>query len=167
MKLKNLLYICIGAILIIACVGLVYINLDNVSDDAENSSKDNNTSSVNNSNISVENKSNNSTNEISSVKNTKDSKTPVGKNEPKNIPKKSRLSYSEALNIAKKASKDTIASYSSEPEYVSYIKAGTYLKYEGYYYSGGDLVWNFKLYSKKNNKLLDVFGIHDPTGYYQ
>jgi len=51
LKLKNLVIICIVGILIIACVGLIYINLDNESNIDGNSSTINNTNGINGSNV--------------------------------------------------------------------------------------------------------------------
>ena len=158
LKLKNLIYICVGAILIMACIGIIYSSLDNMSNIVENSSKVNDTSN-NSSDINcTENNTNNFTNQIGTVKDNKNSSTIGKNNESSNIPKKSKLSYSEAFDIAKNASKDSHASYS---------KIKSYIKYEGYDFNSGELYWEFKLYSEKDNKLLDTFRIQDSTGYWQ
>jgi len=153
LKLKNLIYICIGAVLIIACVGLIYSSLDNGSGIVENSSKINNTSSVNSSGVNgTENNTNNSTNEISPVINIKSSNSSEKKDRPKNTPKNSKLSYSEVSSIAK--------SYTA----VDGTSDGFYLKYNGYIYDKGELYWKFNIYSKKNNEFLGGIRISDATG---
>ncbi|KZX14042.1 hypothetical protein [Methanobrevibacter curvatus] len=155
MKLRNLIYICIATILIIACVSLIYTNLDNEQNTVENSSKINNTNSINNSNINeTENNSNHSTNEITPVKNIKGSNNFEKKNQPKNLPKNSRLSYSKAYSIAN--------SYKGGVDGDDYNM--TYMKYKGYEYDKGRLYWNFGVYFKKNNEWLGTFRVSDATG---
>ncbi|MDR3063578.1 MAG: hypothetical protein LBU40_05525 [Methanobrevibacter sp.] len=154
MKLRNLIYICIATILIIACVSLIYTNLDNGQDTVKNSSKVNNTNSINNSDINkTENNTNNSTNEINPVKNIKGSNNFEKKNQPKNLPKNSKLSYSKAYSIAN--------SYQGAD---GDNKNMTYVKYKGYEYDKGRLYWNFGAYFKKNNEWLGTFRISDATG---
>lgn len=156
MKSKNLIYICIGAILIIVIVGLIYINLDNESNLIENTSKINNTTSINDGDVnsSVGNNTDNFTNNINQVKDIKGSNNPERKNEPKNIPKKSRLSYSEALSIAKTFNGCAPGDNPIE----------TYKKYNGYVKKKGNLYWKFGIYAKKNNEFLGEIYIDDATG---
>lgn len=154
MKLKNLIFICIGAVLLIACVGLIYNSLYNESDIGENNSKANNISSVNNSDINgTENNTTTTTNEIASVGNVETLDSLEKKNQPKNVPKNSKLSYSEVSKIAN-----------------SYKPAdggsndGFYTKYNGYTYEDKDLYWKFNIFSK-DNRFLGEIRVSDATGY--
>ncbi|WP_067090514.1 hypothetical protein [Methanobrevibacter curvatus] len=158
MKLRNLIYICIATILIIACVSLIYTNLDNGSDIAENNSKVNNTSSVNIRNINeTENNSNNSTNEISPI-NIRGSNNFEKKNQPKNIPKNSKLTYLQALKIASK--------FAQKSKFTEDQNVKVYIRYNTYYYLGSSnvLFWDFSVYSKKNNECLAAFLVNDASG---
>jgi hypothetical protein len=159
LKRKNLIYIFIGTILLIACIGLIYINLDTEFNPIENSSKVNNTNDTNNTNNinNIENSADNQTNTIYPDKSSKNPNNHERRNKPNNIPKKSRLSYSEALSIAKEGSKDSNA----------YIESETYIKYKGYVYFQGALYWHFEVYSKKDNKHVNGFHINDATGNWQ
>ncbi|MDR3063577.1 MAG: hypothetical protein LBU40_05520, partial [Methanobrevibacter sp.] len=114
----------------------------------------NNTNSINISNINgTENNTNNSTNEMPLAKNTKNSNIPLKKNQPNNIPKNSKLSYSKAYNRA-----DSFKGSDSGP----YME--TYVKYKGYMYDKGYLYWKFEMYAKKDNMPLGEFRVKDATG---
>lgn len=67
MKIKSL-YICIGVVLLIAVVGIIFINLGSESSTVENSSKNNISNGLNNDSVNnIENSTNNSTNASSNT----------------------------------------------------------------------------------------------------
>ena len=135
-------------VLLIVCVGIIYVSLDNESSGNENNSKVDDMSQING--TDVENNTN-----ISSVgrNNSKNTSKNTSKNIPKNIPKNSKLSYSQALSIAK--------------SFEGGVDGGssTYEKYAGYMYDNGKLYWKFNIYDKKNNNWLGRIRVEDATGH--
>ncbi|WP_067089399.1 hypothetical protein [Methanobrevibacter curvatus] len=161
MKLRNLIYICIAIILVIACVTLIYTNMNNNPIIAENNSKINNTNNISNINNSNNNSTietnsdNNNSNNNNNNNNNKNNKN-IKKDIKSPIPKKSKLTYNEAYKIAKEGS-----------EGANYDTSKTYINYAGYEYIDGELYWYFVVYSKKNGKHINSFLINDNTGNWQ
>ncbi|MGL4669408.1 MAG: hypothetical protein ACRCVG_02265 [Methanobacteriaceae archaeon] len=149
MKLKNLIYIGVITILVLISAGFIYMSLSTDSNDINNIIIDN-LSNVNDDGSSI----NDSISNSSSVGNKNYYKSSEEKNQPNNIPKKSKLSYTESFNIATKAAKGAAA----KPN----VKV--YVKYNGYIYSRGNLYWKFNIYTTKNNEFLGGFAIEDTTG---
>ncbi|KZX14729.1 hypothetical protein [Methanobrevibacter curvatus] len=162
MKLKKIIYICIVILIIIISVGLIYNNSALEDDNTKNNTKiantTNSTSNITNNNTNNNtNTANISTNNINP---NNDRDNVKHNNLPNNMPKKSRLSYTEAFKLATKIAKNV------------YEDSNVYVKYNGYRYNSrvhieptnNHLYWSFKVYNSTNNKWLNGFLLEDATG---
>ncbi|KZX15634.1 hypothetical protein [Methanobrevibacter curvatus] len=139
---------------ILAVILVAFISLGLYFSDQNNSEINNLTNNITSNNSDLNNIVNNSSN-VNTKENIKTNSTSkVNNNKGIKIPKDYKLSYTEAMNYAKKATKHAFKNTDMD----------VYPKFGGFETVYGKKSWYFEVRDKKTNKWVDGFFIDDNTG---